>query len=399
MTLDTLRSLRIQIEQQREEIIRFLCGLISIPTANPPGDSYRECVEYLSQKLSRWKIAHRVILLSRGKYPRYAIVSRWDGYSNAIHFHGHYDVIPPLSRGQVRPRLAGGRIYGRGSSDMKGGLAAMLFSLRMLQEKGVVSGKDVTFSIVPDEETGGRLGTQRLIENGVLPQGRWGMIMPEPTGGDIWYGNNGALTVKITVKGKSAHVGLAHQGINAFEGMIDVVESFRRMRDRWRYQDSSVMLIGGRAGSGLCPSLVPDDAHFTVDCRLNSRRSLDVLKRRLMAVVRQMRNRMVPMAVEILQEGGSSRTDPHAPMGLSLRRAVRLVKGRPSLLRICPGLLEIRFFNRCGVPAYAFGPGRLEVAHGPQEYIRIRDILDAVAIYVLVVQPRRFTGADKTISS
>jgi acetylornithine deacetylase/succinyl-diaminopimelate desuccinylase-like protein len=83
----------------------------------------------------------------------------------SLHFHGHYDVVPEFSPDQFVPRLKGDRLYGRGSSDMKGGLVAMLFTLRAIKECGLELNGKLTFSIVADEETGGRLGTQYLFDS------------------------------------------------------------------------------------------------------------------------------------------------------------------------------------------------------------------------------------------
>jgi len=382
----TKNLLQKRIGLHREEIIRFLSDLVSIPTTNPPGEFYEVCAKYISRRLSGWKIEHRLIRISGGRYPRLAVVSRNAGKTRAIHFHGHYDVIPVQTLEQFRPVLLRDRLYGRGSSDMKGGLAAMILALRLLQEEGLAVGRDVTFSIVPDEETGGRLGTQRLFEKKILPQGRWGMIMPEPTDGDIWFANKGALTFRITVAGKSAHVGLARQGINAFERMITMAESFLKFKGRIERRGDSVMLIGGTSGSGSSFNLVPNVAYFTVDCRLGLGQSLKVFKGNILKIIRDKRKKEWPVEIKILQEGNSSWTDPDMVLGRALARAVRQVKGRPARYEICPGLLEIRFFNVRGIPAYACGPGVLAVSHGPHEYVNIRDILDATAIYVLAVR-------------
>jgi succinyl-diaminopimelate desuccinylase len=85
-----------------------------------------------------------------------------------------------------------------------------------------------------------------------------------------------------------------------------------------------------------------------------------------------------------LQEGQSSACREEEPLGEALARSVKAVTGKGARFEMCPGLLEIRFYAAQGVPAYAYGPGLLSVAHGPNEYVDVRNVVDCAAIYALV---------------
>ena len=220
------------------------------------------------------------------------------------------------------------------------------------------------------------------------------MLMPEPTSGVVWNANKGALTYRITIKGKPAHVALEHTGDNAFEKMMGIARSLFELRKAVqrrktslavepRQANRSAMLIGGESGSGVNFNVVPDKAFFTVDRRLNPEENLDDARAELMEVFNEHTKKGVDLDVELLQEGESSTADPASSLALALTHSVKNITGEEAVFELCPGLCEIRFFNGRHIPAYAYGPGILEVSHGPEEYVRIRDVLDCAAIYAL----------------
>ena len=399
-------EIKRKIIPYRKATIDLLSDLIAIPTANPPGQSYKECVNYLSQKLKEWGIKCKTINVLHGNFPRFSLIGSIGKGQRTLHFHGHYDVVPAQSSHQYHPRLKEDRLWGRGASDMKGGLAAMLFALKLIKESDVTYDGKITFSIVPDEETGGVLGTKYLFAEGFLPPSDCiGMLMPEPTNGAIWNANKGALTLKITIKGKSAHVGLAHQGLNAFERLVEVAHSFLELKRKVERRittlpltppdvNQSIMLLGGESGSGVNFNVVPETAFFTIDCRLNPEENLSDAKQEINEVLNSFRQKGMDLMAETLQEGESSVAEVNTLIALALSQFIRDVTGKSPNFELCPGLCEIRFFNNSAIPAYAYGPGILEVSHGPNEYIKINDILNCAAIYALTAF-RLLAGKDK----
>lgn len=298
----TDKEIREKIKAWRPSIIETLSDLVATPTVNPPGHYYRECVDYLCAKLRDWDIDHKIISVLKGGQSRFSVVGFIGKGKDNLHFHAHYDVVPADSSQQFKPRLQGNRLYGRGSSDMKSGLASMLFALRLIRERDMKLKGRISFSIVPDEETGGEGGTQYLIESDQLPRANLGMLMPEPTSGVIWNANKGALTYRVTIKGRSAHVGLEHQGTNAFEHMLQVAQSLldlkkdiqkrkTRLTIKPAEANRSVMLIGGESGSGFNFNVVPERAFFTIDRRLNPEEKMEEAKKELMDVLEAQKKR------------------------------------------------------------------------------------------------------------
>ncbi|MFQ6108105.1 MAG: M20 family metallopeptidase [Candidatus Aminicenantales bacterium] len=393
------------IKEYRQQMVNTLCELVAIPTSNPPGSYYKQCVDYLSSILKEIKIDYDMIQIPHRDYPRFSLLGAYGKGKNSIHFHGHYDVVPADSPSQFRPHLREDCLHGRDSSDMKGGLVAMLFALRVIKDCGIKLKGRITFSLVPDEETGGRLGTTYLFDSGLLPlDGCLGMLMPEPTSGVIWNANKGALTYRIEIKGKSAHVGLEHQGVNAFEQMVRIASSLMKLKKEIQKRrtpmsinppqaNRSVMLIGGESRSGVSFNVVPDKAYFTVDRRLNPEEKLDEAKKELEDILESYREKGVNIETQILQEGEPSAVRSDTPLAVALRESIEDVTGKAPAFELCPGLCEIRFFYKRGIPAYAYGPGLLEVSHGPQEYVKINHILDGTAVYALTAL--RLLGQEK----
>jgi len=389
-----IEKIEQKTESYRQEIIDTVCELIEIQTENPPGLNYKSCIDYLSQKLLAWEIDHRIINIPNGKYPRFSIIGNYGMGEKAIHFHGHYDVVPAFVESQFHPRITRDRIYGRGSSDMKSGLVAMLFAIRIMKEHFPELSIQVSFSIVPDEETGSQLGTQYLFDQGILPMNSLGMIMPEPTSGAIWNANKGALTLRVILKGKPVHVALEHQGINPFEQIIEIGNSLLELKQKIMGRKTSMrvtppeanrstMLIGGESGSGVNFNVVPDTAFFTIDRRINPEENLDEARLELMEIFNHHISQGKEIEFEILQEGAPSSASQFSPVAQALNQSILAVKGQAPNFELCPGVLEIRFFNKLGIPAYAYGPGLLEVSHCKDEYVEISNVLDCVKIYTL----------------
>jgi acetylornithine deacetylase/succinyl-diaminopimelate desuccinylase family protein len=392
--MDPEARIKAVVAGEREAITSTLAELIAIPTENPPGTSYRECADFLSRLLGGWGIEHQVFTVPHGDHPRFSIVGSYGAGEPGLHFHGHYDVVSAQSPDQFRGERRNSRLYGRGAADMKGGIVAMLFALRSIQQCDIKLSKSITLTLVPDEETGGRLGMRRLVDEGLLPRPAFGALMPEPSSGAIWNGCRGALTLRVRVKGKPAHGALPHQGINAFEGMVRVMNSLLDLKQRVVARrtalpitppeaDRSVMVLGGGSGSGLAFNVVPESAWFSIERRINPEEALAQVKDELNRIFEQHRSEGLNIEVETFQESEACVSPADAGLGRVLAEAVKDVTGTPARFELCPGVLETRFFCHQGIPGYGYGPGLLEVAHGPDEHVDLDALFNCTIVYAL----------------
>jgi acetylornithine deacetylase/succinyl-diaminopimelate desuccinylase family protein len=380
----------------RDEMVTLSRQLVSIPTENPPGRSYRQCVDLLAQVLDKLGLQQSVAEVPGGdaSYPRFCLLGSDGCGDKTLHFHGHYDVVPAADKRQFKPLVKGGRLYGRGSADMKSGLVSMIYAVKALKECGIRLSGRIGLTFVPDEETGGALGSRHLADADLLGRDGIGMLTPEPTSGVIWNANRGAISLLITVRGKAAHVCAHYDGVNAFERVLTVVDALRAVKSQVETRRTefsiepeaardSVLLLGGRCEGGTNFNVVPGHCSFTVDRRINPEEDLDVERRRLFDVLDSLRQDGIDLEIDVLQEGRSAGTPDDSPMALALAESVKEVLGEAPRFEMCPGLLETRFYAERGIPALGYGPGLLSVSHGPDEYVEIDRMVDCAAIYAL----------------
>jgi acetylornithine deacetylase/succinyl-diaminopimelate desuccinylase family protein len=376
----------------------FLAELIAIPTENPPGRDYRICAELLEKRIRQCGLDCERFEAAGSKSENddepVCLLASYGSGERSLYFHGHYDVVPAQSPELFKPFRKEHFLFGRGSCDMKGGIVAMLYAILAVRECSEELKGKLGLMLVPDEETGGERGSAWLAREGLLGQNGIGMLLAEPTSGVVWNANRGAISLRVRVLGKSAHVGLQHQGVNAFERMHRVVERLEQLkkeveqrRTRCKVgaeqEGNSILMLGGQMGGGSNFNVVPEQCWFTIDRRINPEEKFDEEKARLLGLLEQCKREGIALEWNVLQEGRSAGCGEDEALGKAIARSAQSVTGvRPSF-EMCPGLLETRFYAEKGIPAYAFGPGLLSVAHGPNEYIDLRKVIDCATIYAL----------------
>ena len=360
------------VSVNRDRMLELTRQLVAIPTENPPGNRYGEAVDLLTRHL-------RDLGFADTRVEGNCVLSFIGEGERTLYFSGHYDVVPAQSPAQFEPWVKGANLFGRGSSDMKSGLAAMIYAVKALLDSGAGLNGRIGLVFVPDEETAGPRGSRYLAERGLLGQNAIAMLTPEPTGGVVWNANRGAITLKVTVRGKSAHVGRQHEGVNAFERMLDVARAFAQLKS----EIASILLVGGRSEAGSSFNTVPDSGWFTIDRRIDPEEDFETERQRLLAVLERVRAGGIDVEAEVLQEGRSCRVADDTAVGRALAGSIQAVTGRAAQFEMCPGLLEIRFYAERGIPAYAYGPGLLSVSHGPNEFVPVDRIVECAQVYAL----------------
>jgi acetylornithine deacetylase/succinyl-diaminopimelate desuccinylase family protein len=393
-----------------EEMARAVAELVALPSENPPGENYRPVATILENYIRRFGFAfERLQPKAKARNLQESpacLLGEYGRGKPTLYFHGHYDVVPAQSAEQFKPMRKKHFLFGRGACDMKGGIVAMLYAMRALKECGAGLRGKIGLVLVPDEETGGARGSAWLASEGLLGRGGIGMLTAEPTSGVVWNANRGAISLRVEVRGKAAHVGLQHRGENAFERMHRVVERLLVLKREVESRSTehnigaepdlkegseglasrarhSILLVGGQSGGGANFNVVPEKCWFTVDRRINPEEDLELEKARLIGVFEECQRDGIPLGWEIFQEGRSGACSGDRELGQALARNVVAVTGEAPRFEMCPGLLETRFYAARGMPAYAYGPGLLSVAHGPKEYVDMRRVVECGAIYAL----------------
>lgn len=381
MTVDTEQlGLSLQPRLSEPAMLQLTQRLVAIPSENPPGSHYEECTRILIDELNALgfddvRREGACLLASVGSGLR------------TLYFSGHFDVVPAQSRNQFEPRIDGANLFGRGSSDMKSGLAAMIHAAAAVRDAVLLRTGRIGVVLVPDEETAGPRGSRDLSTRGLLGRNAIGMLTPEPTGGVIWNANRGAVTLRATMRGKSAHVGRQFEGVNAFERALPALARLSEIKREVELRETkhniapaaarkSILLLGGRVEAGTNFNVTPEFCSFTIDRRLNPEEDIEEESRRL-------RDVLEGFEIEVLQEEPAAATPAGDRLGVILGRHIAGVTQKEPSFEMCPGLLETRFYASRGIPAYAYGPGLLTVSHGPNEFVPIRNIAQCALIYAL----------------
>jgi succinyl-diaminopimelate desuccinylase len=366
------------LEARADAMGELVMALVAIDTENPPGRGLRECGGVLRDALARLELAPE--LISLGDDACILRGSAGEG-SRLVYFHGHFDVVPAQSREQFTPRRAGGRITGRGTADMKGGLVSMLYGAVAARELGLLDDTRIVLHFVCDEETGSAVGSGHLREAGMIDPSAVAMVTAEPTGGVVWNGCRGAITLQVNVRGREAHVGFADTGVNAFEHMLRVAQPLTALAHEL-FERDSMLVVGGMARAGANFNVVPGSAAFSVDRRFNPDEDLDAEVARLTDLIERAAGD-ADVSVDVLQRAPSASTDAADPAALALSDCVASIEGAAPAIELCPGVLETRWYAELGIPAFAYGAGRLDVSHGPDEYIDEAAMRRCAAVYAL----------------
>ncbi len=370
-------------ESRVDEMAELLAKLVAFDTENPPGHALQPCAELLRDAMARLGLAPEIIKVrGSGALDDPCIVRGSVGQGpKLVYFHGHFDVVPAQNRAQFTAERRDGMIIGRGTADMKGGLVGMLYGAAAANDLGLLGSGRIVLHLVCDEETGSVAGSGYLREAGLIDPTASAMVTPEPSAGTIWHAARGAITLRVEARGREAHVGQAHLGVNAFRHMIHLAEALEPYVQEMAAKHTSfamdgntalgsMIVIGGRSGGGSNFNVVPGAAWFTIDGRYNPEENIKVELTRLRSIIEKAAAEVgATETIEMIQFQPSARSEDTGTAGVALARCVNAVEGAPPRFEMCPGVLDIRWYAQLGIPAFAYGAGRLDVSHGPNEYI------------------------------
>jgi len=402
---------------RRADLVALTQDLIRIPTRNPPGENYREICDYLDARLGRAGFATRLIRAEGtpgdcDAWPRWNIVARREGGrpGDCVHFNSHIDVVE-AGQGWTKDPFGGelidGRIYGRGACDMKGGLAASIIAVEAFLEVFPDFPGAIEISGTADEESGGYGGVAYLAEQGVFSPDRvQHVIIPEPLNKDrVCLGHRGGWWAEIETFGEIAHGSMPFLGDCAVRHMGAVLDRFERdlfpaMAARRTEMPvvpegarSSTMNInsihGGQAetpkdSTALPSHCVPDSCRIVIDRRYLIEESHDSVKAEIEGLLNAIAGERPDFryALRELNHVIPSMTDRDAPVARTVARQIAAVMGREAQFVASPGSYDQKHIDRIGKlrNCVAYGPGILDLAHKPDEYVGVDDMMDSAEV-------------------
>ncbi|KHA50356.1 acetylornithine deacetylase/succinyl-diaminopimelate desuccinylase family protein [Sulfitobacter geojensis] len=405
------------IAAKRDDLIALTQDLIRIPTLNPPGQDYRLICEYLDKRLSAHGFETQMIRAfgtpgDSEKYPRWNIIARRDGKhaGECVHFNSHTDVVEVGAGWTFDPfgaEISDGKIYGRGTCDMKGGLAASIIAAETFIEQHPDFAGAIEISGTADEETGGYGGVAYLAEHGHFsPDKVQHVIIPEPLNKDrICLGHRGGWWAEIETKGEIAHGAMPFLGDCAVRHMGAVLQEFE---DKLfpamaaRYTEMPVVPEGARNSTmninsihggenepaddfdGLQAHCVPDSCRIVIDRRFLVEEPLDQVRDEVTGLLDGLRESRPNFEYEITERNSvlPSMTDKESPVVRTVAKAIEDVMGVPPQYVASPGSYDQKHIDRIGKlkNCIAYGPGILDLAHKPDEYIGIDDMIDSAKV-------------------
>jgi succinyl-diaminopimelate desuccinylase len=411
-----------EIARRRANLIELTQDLVRIPTLNPPGRNYRVICDYLAERLEKSGFTVELIraegaIGDSDKYPRWNLVARHSGGKpgDCVHFNSHHDVVEVgngWSRDPFGGEIEGDRIYGRGTCDMKGGLAASIIAAEAFIALNPEHRGAIEISATADEESGGYGGVAFLAERGYFsPEKVQHVIIPEPLNKDrICLGHRGVWWAEIETKGRIAHGSMPFLGESAIRHMGAVLEEMETHLYPLLASKRTAMPVvpegakqstlninsihGGEAEpeegfTGFPAPCVADRCRIVIDRRFLIEENISEVKAEIRAMLERVKEARPSFEYEIrdMHEVIPSMTDREAPVVTSTAQAIEKVLGTMPDYVVSPGTYDQKHIDRIGrlKNCIAYGPGILDLAHQPDEWVGVQDMQDSAGVMALVL--------------
>lgn len=411
MSRDAKEKGLVFIDRNRDKIVDFCCRLVRTPSENPPGDVSR-VASMVSDVLGEYGVESRTYEPEKGKAN---VVAKVGSGRGGVILNGHMDVVPAgdLSQWEFDPycgEVRDGWILGRGSADMKGGLAGIVWALIAFVQSDVDSHRPVTFSAVADEEIGGTSGTQWIIERGLVDGGA--CLIGEPTSASACaIGEKGLCQFKLIARGSSAHGSLPMLGENAIvklvrslnvvqklgekevkipeeiKGIIEgskviLKDAIKRLRVRQSPLNEvaealdHVTVNVGTISGGTKINVVPDRCEAEIDVRVPVGISPSEIIEEVKEMITDLGADCKPLAMS-----EPNYTSPRERVLRIVRRNAKEIVGADPKTYFFTGATDARFFRLRGIPAVHYGPGSIGLAHAFNERVSVDDVISACKVH------------------
>jgi len=388
-----------ELRARLDSVVELCAELIRIPSENPPGDTTRLAA------LIEAKLSHRPEIRVRRVVAQTPVVNLIGKLSGArpgrrLVINGHLDTFPSGDRAKwtVDPFggvLRDGRLYGRGASDMKAGIAAALLTMLLMVRFRDAFAGELTLALVGDEETGARLGTQYLLASEPDAIGD-AMINGDAGSPEVLrFGEKGQLWISLEARGRSHHGAHVHLGENAIETLLAVLTRLLTLqniecpipadvRSAIRAAGPRSELISGVGETetlqritvnlgtiegGTSVNLIPDRAMARADIRFPPGLSVAGV----LAAVHEAIGQLPNVEVSVLSSSEPNWTDPDEEIVATVLANAATYLGRMPVHNMRLGFSDSRFYRYRSVPSVVYGP----VPHnmgGPDEHVSVADL-------------------------
>jgi len=385
--LITKRSLLDHIRE--DEVVGLCQEMVRFNTVNPPGNE-KELAEFVADLLQDFGL--RIELISHTN-TRASVIAQLKGSGELppLMYNGHLDVVPiGEQRWRYDPfsaKLAEGKIWGRGTADMKGGNAAILSAIKALVFSGKSLRGDIIVAFTAGEE-GEQLGARALVEN-FDSTALQALVIPEPSGNAVYTAEKGCFWLKIVTHGKTAHGSMPEHGLNAIQMMTTLIDRLEKIDVQFEKHP----LLGkftrsiGTIKGGVKTNVVPDRCEITIDQRTVPGQDNQAILAGVEGLIAEM-GEDVPgfdADVEVINELAPVETSPNLSVVQKVCGAVAEITGK------FPKPEGVNYYTDGAVlspaldaPLIICGPGEPELAHQPNEYVGAKSLVENAKILALL---------------
>jgi len=375
----------------QDEAVTLLQALVrDSASVNPPGD-VRESIRICQEKLVAEGFETELIGDTEIIPNLVATLRRGDGPT--LLFNAHVDVVPTgtveaWSHAPFAAEIADGRVYGRGAGDDKASVTAQVMGAIAFVRSGVPFNGTLIVNVVGDEETGGRHGAKFVAENiSTRPDF---VIVGEQTFNRVAVGEKGFAGTNVIVHGKAAHGALPWEGANAIEGMAAVIMALRndlwpkleeRTHPYFHHSSASINMIEG----GVKQNVVADRCSIYIDRRIIPGEDPQAGVQEILEVAERAVVDLPGIRVEVVPANPAPATmsDPDSPVVQAMLAANTHLGLNTELTGFSMGT-DGRHFAAIGIPTIIYGPGNPALAHIPDEWVGIDEVMQATKAYALV---------------
>ncbi len=376
-----------------KEIIELLIRMVKAPSH--PGVPHQEeaAVQELNAFFKIHDIETAIIEVQEGRPNLIATIA---GSLPGPHllFCGHTDTVPPNAQSSTDSFAAlekDGRLYGRGTADMKGALAAMAGALASLKASGELKAGKITLAAVIDEEMKS-LGAESLILSGFKADAA---IVGEPTSNKIAIGHKGLEWLQVDFEGRAAHGGTPQAGINAISAAAhfiylvekELIPAFQQKRDPVLGPPAINM---GTISGGDQPSTVAPHCNIKLDRRWVTTETIEQVFEDLENLLQKVRKAKPGLKTRVSRVPGGMATMIHGPMTIdpnhslvqAAQKALEDFERPTEPLTVFPAWTDGSLLSHeAKIPTIIWGPGELDYAHSPEESIKLEDVSLAAELY------------------
>jgi succinyl-diaminopimelate desuccinylase len=394
------------VDENSASIIKFLQELVSIPSDNPPGDCM-ELSKCIGQNLKELRFKDVSLIevdkeeVEKMGRKQVANILTYETYSNdgpEITLNSHGDVVPPGQGWSQEPyggNIVDGKLYGRGAAVSKSDIASYTFAVLALRNVAEQLQGKISLAFTFDEETGGKIGPQWLLKNGIIDPDI--AICPGFTY-SIGNASNGCLHVEVKVKGKSAHAAEPQYGFDAIEAMTKVLDSLYEYRKTLKNISSNIpgiespTLVVGLIEGGINTNVVPDECTIRIDRRLIPEENAEKAERDIYEIVNRAIQESDGVSFEfnrILLANSFGPTPEDSLLIKSLSENWNEIMEGELTITGSPLYTDARLFAEANVPVVMFGAGPRTLAeangHKADENVKVEDLINATKIVALTL--------------